>query len=216
MKREYASWVNERQMQTTEEKVDTSQALDARSVDTECNRTESKEQDTSSRSVNDAHDDDVNIRPIYDEEPMAEVQTTAEIVVFAIGQQHNEQPEFNNEGDVVQNAKECHDTSNGSKPMPRRNTQTSRNWPASKNSFVTTKTVSIAEHPVETIDDRIYYLWVKFLLEFSSSAIFTTVASLFYWQWELSSLAVGTSSGSRNSITGSGIPLCILFPTILT
>nr|GFB44360.1 hypothetical protein [Tanacetum cinerariifolium] len=30
--------------------------------------------------------------------------------------------------------------------MPRRNTQTSRNWPASKNSFVTTKTVPIAEH----------------------------------------------------------------------
>nr|GFB48533.1 hypothetical protein [Tanacetum cinerariifolium] len=35
---------------------------------------------------------------------------------------------------------------NGSKPMPRRNNQTSRNWPASKNSFVTTKTVPIAEH----------------------------------------------------------------------
>nr|GEZ33479.1 hypothetical protein [Tanacetum cinerariifolium] len=37
-------------------------------------------------------------------------------------------------------------TANGSKPMPRRNTQTSRNWPASKNSFVTTKIVSIPEH----------------------------------------------------------------------
>nr|GEW20518.1 hypothetical protein [Tanacetum cinerariifolium] len=37
-------------------------------------------------------------------------------------------------------------TANGSKPMPRRNTQTSRNWPASKNSFVTTKTLPIAEH----------------------------------------------------------------------
>nr|GEZ66782.1 retrovirus-related Pol polyprotein from transposon TNT 1-94 [Tanacetum cinerariifolium] len=30
--------------------------------------------------------------------------------------------------------------------MPRRNTQTSRNWPTSKNSFVTTKTMPIAEH----------------------------------------------------------------------
>ncbi|GJV19693.1 hypothetical protein Tco_1368713 [Tanacetum coccineum] len=37
-------------------------------------------------------------------------------------------------------------TANGSKPKPRGNTQTSRNWPASKNSFVTTKTVPIATH----------------------------------------------------------------------
>nr|GEY43169.1 hypothetical protein [Tanacetum cinerariifolium] len=97
LKKEYDNWVNERPMQTTEEKVDTSRALDASSVDTECSRTESKEQDTSSRSGNDAHDDSADIRPIYDEEPMAEVQTTAEIDVFAIGQHHTEQPEFNNE-----------------------------------------------------------------------------------------------------------------------
>nr|GEV67284.1 retrovirus-related Pol polyprotein from transposon TNT 1-94 [Tanacetum cinerariifolium] len=75
------------------------------------NRTESKEQDTSSRSGNDAHDDDdADIKTIYDEEPMAELQTTAEIDAFAIRQQHTEQPEFNNEGEAVQNAKECHDT----------------------------------------------------------------------------------------------------------
>nr|GFB02185.1 hypothetical protein [Tanacetum cinerariifolium] len=66
LKREYDSWVNERQMQTTEEKVDTSKASDASSVDIETSRTESKEQDTSSRSGNDAHDDDADIRPIYD------------------------------------------------------------------------------------------------------------------------------------------------------
>nr|GEU80684.1 reverse transcriptase domain-containing protein [Tanacetum cinerariifolium] len=57
---------------TTEEKVDTSKALDASLADTESSRTESKEQDTSSRSGNDAHDDVADIRPIYDEEPMAE------------------------------------------------------------------------------------------------------------------------------------------------
>nr|GEY40632.1 hypothetical protein [Tanacetum cinerariifolium] len=74
LKREYDSWANERQMQTTEEKVDTSKALDDSSVDTESNRTESNEQDTSSRSRNDAHADDADIRPIYDEEPMAESQ----------------------------------------------------------------------------------------------------------------------------------------------
>nr|GEW36313.1 hypothetical protein [Tanacetum cinerariifolium] len=68
--------------------------------------TDSKEQDTSSRSGNDAHDDDADIRPIYDEEPMAKVQTNAKINVFATGQQHYEQPEFNNEGEVDQNAEQ--------------------------------------------------------------------------------------------------------------
>ncbi|GJU06440.1 hypothetical protein Tco_1122870 [Tanacetum coccineum] len=71
-------------------------------------KTESKEQDTSSRSGNDAHADDAYIRPIYNEEPMAEVQTTDEINVFAIGQQHAEQPDFNNEGKVEQNVEQCH------------------------------------------------------------------------------------------------------------
>ncbi|GJT12408.1 hypothetical protein Tco_0859450 [Tanacetum coccineum] len=37
-------------------------------------------------------------------------------------------------------------TANGSKPKPRINNQKSRNWPASKSSCVTTKTVPIAEH----------------------------------------------------------------------
>ncbi|GJS04136.1 hypothetical protein Tco_0320644 [Tanacetum coccineum] len=75
-KREYDSGVNERQVHTTEEKVDTSQALDASLVDIES-----------------------NIKPIYDEEPMAEVQTTTKINVFATGQQHTEQPEFHNKGE---------------------------------------------------------------------------------------------------------------------
>ncbi|GKB42968.1 hypothetical protein Tco_0887910, partial [Tanacetum coccineum] len=37
-------------------------------------------------------------------------------------------------------------TANGSKPKPRINNQKSRNWPASKSSCVTTKTVPIADH----------------------------------------------------------------------
>nr|GEX63842.1 hypothetical protein [Tanacetum cinerariifolium] len=283
LKREYYSWVNERQMQTTEEKVDTSKALDASSVDAECSRTESKEQDRSSSSGNDAHDD-ADIRPIYNEEPMVEVQMTAEINVFAIRQQHTEQPEFNNEEEVVQNTKECHDKwkpmsqqhrnqsvvrqptafkserpriskprcdsqvdvhnnlskpvtthylskeredasakphhmiassnsrislknmtrfssndmvynhyqeeakkktqecsrnsepslmssarsksiANGSKPMPRRNTQTSRIWPATKNSFVMKKTVPIAEYPRNSRNDSCV---TKFLKEVNS------------------------------------------------
>ncbi|GJX26374.1 hypothetical protein Tco_0232670 [Tanacetum coccineum] len=86
-KREYDIWVNKRQLQTIEDKVDSSKALDASLVDTES-----------------------NIRPIYDEEPMAEVQMTVEINVFATGQQHTEQPKFNNEGEVDQNVEQCHDT----------------------------------------------------------------------------------------------------------
>nr|GEY05914.1 hypothetical protein [Tanacetum cinerariifolium] len=109
-KREYASWVNERQMQTIEEKVDTSKALNASLVDTESSGTKSKKHDTNSRSGNDAHADDADIRPIYDEEPMSEVETTAKINVFATGQQHIEQPEFNNEGEVDQNVEQCYET----------------------------------------------------------------------------------------------------------
>nr|GEV94308.1 hypothetical protein [Tanacetum cinerariifolium] len=190
------------------------------------NRTESKEQDTSSTSGNNAHDDDAYIKPIYDEERMAEVQMTAEINVFAIGQQHTKQPKFNNEGEEprfasqvdvyndlskpvtthylpkerqVASAKPHHmiassnsrissknmprfssndmvhnhyleeakkktqersrnsepslmpytrsqSTTNGSKPKHKTNNQNFRNWPASKSSCVTTKTVPIAEY----------------------------------------------------------------------
>ncbi|GJU42593.1 hypothetical protein Tco_1195550 [Tanacetum coccineum] len=109
-KREYDSWVNERQIQTTEGKVDTGKAVDASLVNTESIRTESKEQDTSSRSGNDAHADDADIRPIYDEELMVEVQTTAEINIFATGQQHTKQPEFNNEGKKCVSLMEIHES----------------------------------------------------------------------------------------------------------
>ncbi|GJU19119.1 hypothetical protein Tco_1147085 [Tanacetum coccineum] len=77
-KQEYNSWVNERQMQTTEDKVDSSKALDASLVDTESSGTTLKEQDTSSRSGNDAHADDADIRPIMMKEPMEEVDPNAE------------------------------------------------------------------------------------------------------------------------------------------
>ncbi|GJS00046.1 hypothetical protein Tco_0316554 [Tanacetum coccineum] len=113
-KQEYDSRVNERQMQTTKEKVDTSQAVDASLVNTESSWTESGKQDTSSSSGNDIDADDADIRPVYDEEPMGEVRLTAKNNVFAIGQQHTEQPKFNNEGEVDQNAEQCHDK----RPLP--------------------------------------------------------------------------------------------------
>nr|GFB21038.1 hypothetical protein [Tanacetum cinerariifolium] len=97
-----------------EEKVDTSKALDASLVNIERSGTESGKQDTSNRIRNDKHVDDAEIRPMYNEEPMAEVQLTAGCNVFATGQQYTEQPEFNNKGEVDQNATQCHDT----RPLP--------------------------------------------------------------------------------------------------
>ncbi|GKA77671.1 hypothetical protein Tco_0784208 [Tanacetum coccineum] len=101
--RQYERRVNKRQMQTQESKIDTGKALDADLVDTESIRTDSTVQDDNNRSGNDTDADDADIRPIYDEEPMAEVQLTAECNIFAIGQQHTEQPEIINEGRVDQN-----------------------------------------------------------------------------------------------------------------
>ncbi|GJR54353.1 retrovirus-related pol polyprotein from transposon TNT 1-94 [Tanacetum coccineum] len=51
----------------------------------------------------------------------------------------------NSEPSVIPSAR-SQSTANGSKPKPRINNQKSRNWPASKSSCVTTKTVPIAEH----------------------------------------------------------------------
>nr|GEV23111.1 hypothetical protein [Tanacetum cinerariifolium] len=58
-------------------------------------------------------------------------------------------------------------TSNGSKPKPRINNQTSRNWPASKSSFATTKTVPITGHPRNSRNDSCV---PKFLREVNSRA----------------------------------------------
>nr|GEV96020.1 hypothetical protein [Tanacetum cinerariifolium] len=102
-KREYDSKVNERQMQTKEEKVDTSKALDASLVVIESSGTESEMHDKSNSSRNDINADDTDIKLVYDEEPMAKVQLTAECNVFTIGQQHTKQPEFNNEGEEIHN-----------------------------------------------------------------------------------------------------------------
>ncbi|GJV50108.1 hypothetical protein Tco_1440320 [Tanacetum coccineum] len=52
---------------------------------------------TSRKSGNDADVDNADIKPVYDEEPMAEVQYTVECNIFAKGQQHTKQPEIINE-----------------------------------------------------------------------------------------------------------------------
>nr|GEV06509.1 hypothetical protein [Tanacetum cinerariifolium] len=246
-------------MQTKEEKVDTSKALYASLGDTKSSGKKSVEQDTSSRSGNDAHADNAYIIPIYNEEPMDEERgfaiaalkielrkltensvntkfSKSSILGKPVLQPHRNQsvvrqpnafksarpkiskPRFSSQVDVnndlskpvtthylpkeresavvkphhviassesrnssknmprfssndmvynhyLEEAKKkiqgsgrnsrpsvmpsarSQSTANGSKPKPRSNNQNSRNWPASKSSYVTTKTVPIAEHP---------------------------------------------------------------------
>ncbi|GKC82494.1 hypothetical protein Tco_1138211 [Tanacetum coccineum] len=94
-------------MQTQESKIDTAKAVNDDLVVTKSSGIESKVQDDNNKSGNDINTDDAYIRPIYDEEPMAEVQLTAECNIFAIGQQHTEQPEIINEGRIDQYPKQC-------------------------------------------------------------------------------------------------------------
>ncbi|GKE23809.1 hypothetical protein Tco_1435321 [Tanacetum coccineum] len=96
--RQYDRRVDKRQIQTQKSKVDSSKALNVGLVITKSNGIESEMQDESIRSGNDTYADDADIRPIYDEEPMAEVQLTVECNIFAIRQQHTEQPKIINEG----------------------------------------------------------------------------------------------------------------------
>nr|GEW46067.1 hypothetical protein [Tanacetum cinerariifolium] len=96
--RQHDRRVNNRLMQTQESTIDMGKAVHADLVVTESNETESKVQIENSRSGNDTDADDAVIKPIYDEKPMAKVQLTAECNIFAIGQQHTEQPEINNDG----------------------------------------------------------------------------------------------------------------------
>ncbi|GKD47795.1 hypothetical protein Tco_1276771, partial [Tanacetum coccineum] len=70
--RQYERRVNKRHMQTQKSKIDMGKAVDNGLVIMESNRTESEVQDDSSRSGNDTDADDADIRPIYDEEQIAE------------------------------------------------------------------------------------------------------------------------------------------------
>ncbi|GJS41905.1 hypothetical protein Tco_0566948 [Tanacetum coccineum] len=174
-KMEYDSRVNERLTQTTEEKVDSSKALDASLVIIESNGTESQKQDISSRSGNDAHVNDADIRPIYNEEPMAEVQTTAEINVFAIEQQHTEQPEFNNEGAVDQNTEQCHDTFH--LPAKLTDNQTTE---LSNQSLESENILGIQDHSNELVNGFKAWFQKVFLQQDKTDIITTRVGTTFH------------------------------------
>nr|GEY73915.1 B-cell receptor-associated protein 31-like [Tanacetum cinerariifolium] len=92
-KREYDNRMNERQMQSKEEKIDSSKALDDDLVVTEISGTEPEKHDTSSRSENDTHAEDADIKPMNDKDSMVEVQLTAQNNVLANEQQHSVQSE---------------------------------------------------------------------------------------------------------------------------
>ncbi|GJX79759.1 hypothetical protein Tco_0327908 [Tanacetum coccineum] len=77
--RQYDRRVNKRQMQTQESKIDTGKELDA----------------------------EFDIKPIYDEEPMAEVQLLDESISLLEVQQHTKQPEIIVEGRVDQYPETC-------------------------------------------------------------------------------------------------------------
>ncbi|GJY88087.1 retrovirus-related pol polyprotein from transposon TNT 1-94 [Tanacetum coccineum] len=73
---EYVRRVNKRQMQTQESKIDMGKAMDDDLVITKSSGTKSEVQDERSRLGNDTDTDDADIRPVYDEEPMAECSTS--------------------------------------------------------------------------------------------------------------------------------------------
>nr|GEW57193.1 hypothetical protein [Tanacetum cinerariifolium] len=67
-----------------EGKVDMVQALDANLVVTERSGIDPENQDESSKKRNDKYVDDADIKPIYDEEPIVEVQLTVEFMSDAL------------------------------------------------------------------------------------------------------------------------------------
>ncbi|GJZ82476.1 hypothetical protein Tco_0647649 [Tanacetum coccineum] len=118
--RQYDRRVNKRQMQMQESKVDTGKALDADLVVTESSGTESEVQDESNMSGNDTDTDDADIRPIYDEEPMAEYTEQCQIKSHMLDSLfENKTTEFSNHSleseNIWQHGQILNETSNKAK-----------------------------------------------------------------------------------------------------
>nr|GEW70278.1 integrase, catalytic region, zinc finger, CCHC-type, peptidase aspartic, catalytic [Tanacetum cinerariifolium] len=79
-KREHDRRMNDRMMQLKEGKVYSSKALDAGLVVTESNETESERHVSSSRSGNDTHAEDVDIKLVNENKPMAETTLQAPLL----------------------------------------------------------------------------------------------------------------------------------------
>ncbi|GJU63409.1 hypothetical protein Tco_1245244 [Tanacetum coccineum] len=159
--RQHDRRVNKRQMQTQVSKIDTGKAVDDDLFVRESSGIESEVQDDNSRSVNDTEADDADIRPIYDEEPMAEVDhesmnSSKNMPRFSSNDMaHNhyldearkktQEKDRNSKASVMPSAR-FQSTADGSKPKPRSNNQTPRSLPVSKSSYVTITAVPKADH----------------------------------------------------------------------
>nr|GEV38671.1 RNA-directed DNA polymerase, eukaryota, reverse transcriptase zinc-binding domain protein [Tanacetum cinerariifolium] len=91
-------------------------------------RAQHKQEYDSRVNDTDADNRGKGIKPIYDEEPMAKVQTPAKINVFVTRQQHTELPEFNNEGEIDQNAEQDIRRKNFSGADPKENKMSWFEW----------------------------------------------------------------------------------------
>ncbi|GJU63324.1 hypothetical protein Tco_1245159 [Tanacetum coccineum] len=162
--RQYDRRVNEIQMQRQEGEVDRGKALDTDLVVTESRGTESEKHDTNSRSENDTHVEDADIKPVNYKVPMIEVQMTAEHNVLANEHHHTGQskPTYstyllekvdrnttpdstnmsNRGGEIYQNAKKCQVTSPLLNPSPENMTTEFANQSLKSENISLKKTVA--------------------------------------------------------------------------
>nr|GEV04018.1 putative ribonuclease H-like domain-containing protein [Tanacetum cinerariifolium] len=165
------------------------------------------------KSVGNRSNPSVGVQEQFDAEKAGE-EIAQQYVLFPVWSSGSTNP-HNTDGDAAFDDKEPE--FDGRKPESEVNVSPISSAQSKKHDD---KTKREAKGNVETNDNRIYYLGLRLLLhrvisKCNNQCNLHSSGIVFLWQWELSSLAVGTSSGSGNSITGSGNALCILFPTIL-
>ncbi|GKA94228.1 hypothetical protein Tco_0816214, partial [Tanacetum coccineum] len=161
-----------------EKQLDKEEFQETRSMDAfrvlKTHKTKSDQQDTSSKSGNDANIKDADIRPVNDQVPFAELGSLFVVFakphhVIAPGSSRNSSKESYGSNDMAHNyyleeakkktqdknrnlkprempSARTHHSPNTCTPKPRSNNQTSRNWPASKSSEETLKAVQKADH----------------------------------------------------------------------
>ncbi|GJX09147.1 hypothetical protein Tco_0199006 [Tanacetum coccineum] len=137
-KQEYNSWVNERQMQTTRDKQRFASQVD---VNNDLSKPVTTHYLPKEREY-------VVAKPHHMIAPGSSRYSSNDMVhnhYLEEAKKKTQESSRNSEPSVMPSAR-SQSMANGSKPKPRINNQKSRNWPASKSSCVTTKTVPIAEH----------------------------------------------------------------------
>nr|GEU77164.1 hypothetical protein [Tanacetum cinerariifolium] len=157
-----------------ESKIDTGKAVDAGLVVTKSSGTKSEVQDNNSRSGNDTDADDVDIRPIYDEEPMTKKTKSAfakpdhMIASSSSRNSSKNMPRFSSNDRVhyhylnkakkktqerdrnsktsVMTLARFKSTADDSKPKPKSTNHSSRSLPISKSICVTIMTMPRSDH----------------------------------------------------------------------